>query len=136
LKRCEVEKGEKDVRHQRHIHVGSNKRRQATTQALTILEQVFSTDPVISITIKLPEPAIQDIKVLVTQILGDLVDVFFVVHLPKGFQQIRSTYLTSSNASGMTLVQAIKDACNDVDKNSSPGWSASKALMKGKKSSR
>lgn len=65
--------------------------------------------------IEFPESAIQDIKVFVGKVSSDLVDVFLFVDLKKGIDKITTSDLATSDATRMTLVDAIKDASNDGD---------------------
>jgi hypothetical protein len=65
--------------------------------------------------IELPESAVEDIKVFIRKVSSDLVDIFLFVDLQKGIEEITASDLSTSDATGMTLVDAIKDSGNDSD---------------------
>jgi hypothetical protein len=65
--------------------------------------------------IQFPKATIENIKVFVGKVPRHLVDIFFLVHLVKGVQQIGSSHLTRRDATRMTLVYHVKYASNDSD---------------------
>jgi hypothetical protein len=80
---------------------------------ISIFEQIFSGNPIITIMIQFPKSTIQDIKMFIGEIACDLVDIFFFIHELKGFEEVGATDLTRGNATGMTLVDGIENAGND-----------------------
>ena len=82
---------------------------------VAILEQVISGNPIVAIMIKFPEATIQDIEMFIAEVSRHLVNVFLVIHLHKGIQQIAPPDLSKSNLARMTLVDSIKDPRNHRD---------------------
>lgn len=82
---------------------------------ITILEQVFTSNPVVPIMIQLPESAVENVKVLVGKVTSHLVYVFFLVDLMEGLEQVRPSDLTRGDAARMALVDNVEDASNDRD---------------------
>jgi hypothetical protein len=65
--------------------------------------------------VQFPKSAVQDVKVLVGEVFGHLVDVFFVIDLLKDREEVGFADLTRGNSSRMTEVDTVKDACDDCD---------------------
>jgi hypothetical protein len=82
---------------------------------LSVLEQILACNFIVSIVVQFPESAVEDVKVLVGEVFGHLVDVFFVIHLLKDGEEVRFANLTRGNASRVTEVDTVKDACDDCD---------------------
>jgi hypothetical protein len=65
--------------------------------------------------VQLPKAAIQHIKMFVTEIASNLVDILFFVHQRKSFEEIGSTHLTGRDAPRMTLVHRVVNTSDNGD---------------------
>ena len=55
-----------------------NRRKQWNNTVVVVTSQIFLVDKEVVIFIQLPKFAVDDVEMLVTEIVGDLIDVFFV----------------------------------------------------------
>ena len=75
---------------------------------IAIFQQILSCDAIIPVVIELPESTIQHIEMLIAKVPRDLIDVFFVIHLGKGIQQVTPSYLTQGYFPRMALIDTVK----------------------------
>ena len=65
--------------------------------------------------VQFPESAIEDVEMFVGKVTCDLVNVFFFIDQQEALEQIRTSDLSGGDSTGMTLVDGIKNPCNDRD---------------------
>ena len=82
---------------------------------ISVLQQVFPCDPVVSVMIKLPKATVQNIEMFVTEISSHFVDVFLFIDQWKWLEKIRPSNLSWSYSSRMALIDRIKYSCDHSD---------------------
>jgi hypothetical protein len=65
--------------------------------------------------IQLPESTVENVKVFITEIPGDFVDVFFLINKCESLQKIRSANLSRCDSSRITFVDRVENTSNDSD---------------------
>lgn len=57
-----------------------------TQAVIAVLEQILSSDAIISVVVQFPKAAVEDVKVFVGKVSRNLVDVLFFINLLKRVQ--------------------------------------------------
>ena len=87
-----------------------------------VSREVLSVNNQIVVCIKLPELAIDDIKVFIGEEIGDLVDVWLILQQSQDLEKIATTQLTGCDATIPVAIHNIEDATDHLREREMKEW--------------